>query len=1309
MRGDGFTAASTLVNERGKALGPQLLEAIKQNRDQTPDDLIALLRTRPWEQRPYLGLILCRHLAYSASKDRNLNALENFLFRFAAHLQLSEGDHTLTSEQASALARASHISFSKLPRASRRQLQLADEILLRNEVQPSEESWISTVGLTSAEFRDAIDQLSEELKRGMRATRPSRTPAPQHKAPLLRGSPPPWLTPSAHRSDDADLAATANWVPTDSDATALSREVLTQAWQAYSANDLVTADAYLAPIRDGLGREWMPIETADGMRTWHWIRLMTAIGRLIENDTADRRRLSLSAFLLALRCVPEDQELIEGFLSDAISGMIGGDTVSARSWAAYTIRAVHATDHEFALRSYDNVEKADLRRVWGDHFAIANARQSSTVDLAQELTTRLTKALNNLRVTPRDVQTFSRAFADLQRQLDPFLDQSEVQLFRDVGNLAKDTNRLLSAERLDHRDAKDLVVETSEILDQIALSGSLLLQDHAAPVVVSIESQIRLALHELGETSRPLLVPSLLSPRLPLGAARGTPFDIRLRIANVGNAPALAVEIRLKSEQAGVDTTTSLTEINAGAESELEIRAHASEYSGPAVDFACTLEWADGLDQRFTSTTMLTAEAERPGSWSENDDNPFSLGQIHQETRLVGRAQDLEALTAALAGGGSRYITGQKRVGKTSLVQVLLGQLSERRGWACAPLPLGYALLQNATSAGLIRAVLEKIDAAVERAYPEAPVRRLGSSLETESRFASAATNWLMDLKGALPNQARVVIAIDDFDELPDGLAHGPEADSLFLFIRSLVDETWLSLILIGSERLPTLIREQEHKLNQVLPYPVTNFKHRSSTQDLLLVPTAGKLEWDPQAVDRVHALCAGNPYYETLVAHEVWATLRAANRSYVTLSDINAAVGSVAGDSPASQFAHLWADSPQGMRRDARPSIVASAALRATARCGGESLAPASHSEIVNVAKHWIEAADSTEIEAQLRELVRRGVLTVEDGGDRYRISIPIAGLWLLSNGGRILDAEYATTSIARAMAPVFTERDLVDLSDKLTYQGQSVSEMRIKAWLEQFGDYYHQYLAYLMLRRMVTDGYFTHSRLEKCITDLKTSVLNSPVSQAIARDGKTYSKNVVLVDHASAGDSTQQFLSVFAKSLHVKKADIKPIDETVAAVAAASRPMVIMLLDDFAGSGSHLSSTARDLIEGLDTAKVDWRESTEILIGAAVASSRDVLPNEVMGLALHPVVGHVAGDKLKPFSEGSTTFSSTKELDDARDLLSGIGDSLLPGNPLGYGGSALLVLFEFNCPNNAPPIFWQIGKQYGGREWKPLFPRRV
>jgi len=69
---------------------------------------------------------------------------------------------------------------------------------------------------------------------------------------------------------------------------------------------------------------------------------------------------------------------------------------------------------------------------------------------------------------------------------------------------------------------------------------------------------------------------------------------------------------------------------------------------------------------------------------------------------------------------------------------------------------------------------------------------------------------------------------------------------------------------------------------------------------------------------------------------------------------------------------------------------------------------------------------------------------------------------------------------------------------------------------------------------------------------------------------------------------------------------------------------------------------------------------------------------------------------------------FDTAQQRKDAEDLFGTIGRALLPKNPFGFGDDALLALLEFNCPNNAPPVFWKRGT-WGNRTWEPLFERAV
>jgi hypothetical protein len=1122
-------------------------------------------------------------------------------------------------------------------------------------------------------------------------------------------APPAWLGIPARAKGSHELAVTANWIPDAGHDDSLLGDGLKQAWDHYSRADYIAADNALEPVQGGLGESWLPSETADGLRTWHWLRLIHELRLLDTGESMDRRRAATSAFQLAMMCVPDAADLNDRLLADALQGLLASDPVSIRALCAYSVRAIRAADHEYALSLYDNSEKANLRKQWRQHFRLEGTGPTSTVEMSSSLVSALNMMLSELRQAPSTSAGLVRLLADVGRRLDPFLDVFEDSLYRRATELVIDTHRALQAETLDHRDALDLKASIADLMAEIACSSSLLLQDHLTPCLLTVETELSAALATLGDTSRPAVAASLQSSRLPFSATSGTPYAIGLLMSNVGNATAHSIRISLECKEIGLSTEAQLTALGSGAESVIEVPVTATGMSQTAVQLSCVVSWKDGLEREFQSTFSLTAEDQGPATWTDTDVNPFSLKGIDDPARLVGRDQDLNQYEALLAGGGSAYVTGQKRVGKTSLVRVLLKQVNERRRMGVSHLPLGRALATKESAADLVYSLLEAIHDAIKITYPGSSANLPDVDFSPDDNFARVANRWLRSAARSLPDHARVVIAVDDFDELPASLAQGVEADALFLFLRSLVDERWLNLILVGSEILPTLIKAQEHKLNQVLPFSVTNFQSRSSTEALLVTPTRDRLEWDDLAIDRVHTLCGGNPYYETLVASQTWQEMRNSNRSFVTSSDIGKAVSMIASTAPTSHFVHLWGDSPiLGMQRNSRSAIVSSAILRAVARIGGALLIPANLSEVIAIAREWIQSADRLELEVQVRELVARGVLCNEAGTDRFEIAIPLVALWLQNAGARTLDAEYAATDFARAMATVVTANDLADLSRGLIYVGEPISEIRISAWLNQFGDGYQQYLAYLMLRRMIKDGYFNSNRLEtRIMPRLLESVNKSPASRLIRRDGP-YMRNGYLVAHGVPGDSTQGTLTSLSKALKIKKANILTVDATADASLSQAHGGVAFILDDFCGSGSHLGKVLEQLVNELETRSHDWRERVEIVIGAAVVASLDQVPcPRGLKANIHKVSGIVLGDRFRPFAEGSGVFGSPKEAEDANNLTLAVGSAILPRSPLGYGGEALLVLFDMNCPNNAAPMFWCAGKKYGGREWVPIFPR--
>lgn len=1307
-----------LIRNRARSLGEQYITLAHQYLDATSQELAEVLAASPRDQKGVVGLLLAQACLEDALTSRSKAALNKFLFRYGAHLKGSVSEPGLGPAARLCLALAAEHVFDALQSASPG--QRAEIYAIRNRLagpDVTDREWRATVGVAKADFVDVIGQVSRHGGGQDRSSRKSeRSPlreaaegaAVSRRASIPTLVAPGWLVADFPGTPDPLVGATANWRrPHSADE---FEPDLVLAWSAFSAGEHVTAHSYLSGILARLEGDWGPSSGVDTLRTWNWLRLVTELAAVETGTVADTRRSRTSAGVFAARCLPDDENLLDTLVTSALSDFATGDVASARAWCAYTVRLVADIGHETALAGFTNSEKAQLRAAWASQFKLTADDSRSTASAVMAAVPRLKDVTQRLYVGARGQADPSRVLREVFYDFVVFLDEQEDVLFHAALDASEDAKRMIDADAVNHRDLQELVASLTAIRETIAASGSSILQDFVAPLVQRSIIQTDRASERLGDLSRPQIIIQLTSSKLPFSAAAGSTYQLRFLAKNTGNATAEAIRIRVAQLDIGLDSVGSLDALGPGAEAEIVVDAEANGNGGGAITLNCEIVWSDAILQQFSTSQQVSAEDQGPVSWAALDVNPFSLGTISDPQRLVGRDEDLFSLDALIAGGASAYVTGHKRVGKTSLTRVLLKSLSKKRGWAGSVLALGRAIVEAQSAADIVSALLDEILTATEDSYPSAVKTISAVEFDDSGNFARAANRWLKTLSRSLPENARVIIAIDDFDELPAHLVEGPQADALFLFLRSLVDEQWLNLIVVGSEVLPSIIQKQAHKLNQVVPVSVTNFASRESTAALVVAPSEDRLEWIPEAIDRLHYLCGGNPYYETLVAQRLWQTMREHLRSIVTPGDVEDAVAAVAHEASESHFVHLWADSSNGLDHTARSAVVASAVLRSVARAGGTLLAPAGNDEVVRIAGTWIQTATTDELNRAIAVLRAREILQSGPSDGSLLISIPLVAVWLLDAGSKVLDGVYSTSKHATATARMVTDSELVMLSKQLRYRGEHVTEIRLKAWLEQFGDNYHQYLAFRMLRRMVMDGYFTSTKLQNTVLPrLSSNVAELAAARHLLRDTNNQTlRNAYLIDHGVAGDSTQGTLSALAKSLRVKKANIVPTDQISGKLKNLQTGAVLFLLDDYSGTGTHLTKTLDQLLDALSEVGSEAHDDLHVVVGAGVVADEADLPRPDSLISVERVAGLYLGDRFRPFAAESGVFGSEKERHDAEEMTTSIGKALMPNNPLGFGGRALLTLFEFNCPNNVAPVFWR-GGAVSGTPWVPLFERML
>lgn len=1242
----------------------------------------ALKAARSPRQHLVVGAVWATQLAEVASTPRQLDSA---LFRFAQHLRASSTNPETPAYSRPVLDVAAREAFSRL-RSAPAEFRGRVSDRERNDVAAD---WSSALGSEQDSWLMNVEAIGEGIRRSSAA--PARKVRPAVNYPR-------WLAVPSPTGASKRLQELAPWrpasIPDDIDVPAASRA----AYVSFLAQDFEAAREEIRAVEDSLGTVWAPSETADARAFFAWVRavpLVTLIRRAASSATPHQ---ILSALELLRRVGDPAFEAIESDLLDRLLVMPTGDHVADLGWASVRYRLCRLLGHEAALDDLDNPTKATLRSLWRQSHARLQFADDSTVGMVRALDEALGQTLTPLQTAAVEPSPSNERQLE---QLRSFCDSAErvtlEQALAAVRAHLSVEGSTGSMQRL--RELANVVEDAS---DSVRESGSLLLQEGLLPLLIRVSSGISESIERLAAAGGPELAAQLVTDRLPLLLGAGTTAQLRIEIRNQGTMAARNVRLHPRSD--GILTFPTafsiVGDVPAGAVRTVEIETAIGD-SAASVSFEATIAWDDDFDREGERSATFFAEAERSSSWSDTDRNPFQLSSIEDPDRLIGRDDYIQRFRDIARSGGSMYVTGLKRVGKTSLVRVAL-TLLEREGVLPVYLPLGRALGQEPSVEDLVRHMLTKLEDAATDVFVDRTIPPLDSA--KGSNFSQVADRWLRRLRRALPPNTMAVIALDDFDELPASLRSGNEGDALFLFLRSLVDESWISITFIGSEVLPTLLSQQSQRLNQVDPIQVHNFGSRDSTGDLLRRPAASRFDWADDAVDSVHSLTEGNPYYATILGSRVWTALRERGRTLAQTSDVARAVESLAATEAQSHFMHLWSDDPEGLDAASPRAIRSSAVLRAVARCSTTPGALVDREEVLSVAHQWVPGSTSELLHEAGSSLIRRGVLYESDTG-QLRLQVPLVGAWLQGAGGRHLDEVYRESPLARPADRTITASDYRLLSRHLSYQSQPVSTTDLQAWVEQLSDKTHQYLAFQLLRRACTDGYFSQHRVQTEVVPALTERLRAgPMRGRERRSSNQWMTDVIVVDHGASGSSAPALLRQMLASLRITKAAIVR-EENAAARIALERPVLVLVLDEFAGSGRQITGVVTRLVDDLHTHHSSWQDDTTIAVGIGVTPGKEAA-EALSDLPCEVVVGLTLGLEVRAFHENANIFSSAADRVAAKDLMSAIGRSLKARPPLGFQNQGLLVVFESNCPNNTLPALWRAG-DYAGRPWLPLFER--
>lgn len=793
-------------------------------------------------------------------------------------------------------------------------------------------------------------------------------------------------------------------------------------------------------------------------------------------------------------------------------------------------------------------------------------------------------------------------------------------------------------------------------------------------------------------------------------------IQIRVPLRNVG--PGLAIDVRaeISITAEGVALQTPKVVLGDVSHGDFSLPFDAMVIE-PTADFEAVVmvDWGEaGSDARESAMYTFKVAAQAADiDWSSLEYwHPYSTDAAEGD-RFIGRGEIVRDLASRLLRDPMEpfYITGQKRIGKTSLAL------------ASTAFAESHTRQREIHSTYILWGQIAYADAKVSlaefgRAIESLVVRQLPVGVVPPKCVFDGSLAPLMRLaevaRRNVPDKHFVVI-IDEFDEIHQDLfLQGSLAETFFANLRALATAKNICLILVGGENMPFLMERQGEKLNKFTRKNLNYFSRASEWDDfqnLIRRPSCEVVQWHDSAISAIFNETNGNPYFTNLLCSRVLREAVRLRDTDVAAEEVRDALEVEISSLDANSFAHLWHDGIFKPLAEREPDILRRRrVLVALARCARKQL-PLTTSNLSE--NKGLSNLNDSEIGPTLNEFQRRGVLSEDDGV--YRFTLPIFERWLSQYGLSIIQPDAVSeelASIAQAQedSAFIQSEEVAALARKWpTYQGRHIGSDEIRAWYQQVEGFRDQRLLFRLLQsvRFITEDEIR----EKCRT--LYIQLRKQLNEFVRRSLMDRRSDILITYLDGHGKSGEYISSLFAEENKIAVANICSSEKVAARLESASeagKPIsAVIVVDDVAATGRTLADSV--LAFALSNGEAFLKFEAKLFI-CALYSTRDA--SDFIGRKLSSLelsygdfrIGEVLGSAINAFSLDSTVWATPDDRERAKALVTNLGARIYKSQPLGHGGLGLLLVFPTTVPNNSLPILHSSSKG-GVKRWTPLFLR--
>lgn len=379
---------------------------------------------------------------------------------------------------------------------------------------------------------------------------------------------------------------------------------------------------------------------------------------------------------------------------------------------------------------------------------------------------------------------------------------------------------------------------------------------------------------------------------------------------------------------------------------------------------------------------------------------PYSEGgPVDNPKMFVGRDDLLLRLeNSLLAGSGSKSIVvfGQKRAGKSSLLEHLRRRLSNRLD--CIPISMSLQdIAPDLSEAAFFYRILKGFEESFEelrlfgRPVPPFKCLRLEDlilhpSLSFHDSMSDLQRQWRrLEIK-KIPT---FVLLIDEFTDIYKQIRKQKIIPEFMKAWKSILEKRYFSSVLVGQDIMPAFKESFPNEFGVTEDIRITYLAEADAKR--LIEEPVGIEHFAGKAISRILELTAGSPYYTMMLCSRLVDYMNKTRSAIVTEADIMAVEqGMLSGDRRLSKdkFDNLVAAGDGFIDSGIDPD-------RTLQLC----LAIAKKSN-----RGWCKIDDAIdifqrdELDSMLKDLVSRDV--IEQKGDKYRIRVGLFHDWLLIQG---------------------------------------------------------------------------------------------------------------------------------------------------------------------------------------------------------------------------------------------------------------------------------------------------------------------